>query len=42
MKKDVKKFNLRFLKQRTFTQRVVLGYLKFILEKIKRKKQASF
>lgn len=37
MKKDVKKFNLRVLELRTFTQRVLFSYLKFILKRLKEK-----
>lgn len=39
LKKDVKELNLRVLKQKTFTQRIDLGYFKFLLEKIIRTKQ---
>lgn len=41
LKKDVKEFNLRVLKQRNFAQRIVLGYSKFLLERIKGKRKAN-
>lgn len=42
MKKDVKKFNLRVLELRTFTQRVLFSYLKFILKRLKEKSRLNF